>query len=75
MGLGIIDIWKISEEADLVTYAFEHEGRAGQFAINRITGEATQPVPEFRSVGHAARHKILTAWRAGELPDRTQWAG
>jgi hypothetical protein len=75
MGLGIIDIWKVSEQADLVTYAFEHEGKSGEFTINRKTGEATEPVPEHRSVGHAARHKIIKAWRSGVLPERTQWAG
>lgn len=75
MGLGVIDIWKVREEAGVVTYAFNHEGRTGQFTINRQTGEATEPVPEHRSVGHAARHTILKAWRSGELPERTQWAG
>jgi hypothetical protein len=75
MGLGVIDIWQVREEADLVTYAFDHEGHIGHFTINRRTGEATPPVPEHRSGGHAARHAIIKAWRAGALPTRAQWAG
>jgi hypothetical protein len=54
----VIDIWKVREEADFVTYAFGHEGRSGQITINRKTGEATQPAPEYRYGGHAARHTM-----------------
>ncbi|MNR15720.1 hypothetical protein D3C85_1322750 [compost metagenome] len=75
MGLGIIDIWKVFEQEELVIYAFEHEGRTGKFTINRRTGEATEPRPEHGSVGHAARYKVISAWREGALPERTQWAG
>jgi hypothetical protein len=75
MGLGIVDVWKVGEQGDLITYAYAHEGQGGEFTINRTTGEIAASKLGPGRAGYAAQHKIIKAWRQGLLPDRTQWAG
>jgi len=75
MGFGIVDIWKIAEADDFVTYAYDYEGRRGEFTISRSSGEITSLRMAPGSAGYAAQHKIRTAWRSGELPARAVWAG
>ena len=75
MGMGIVDIWKIADSGDFVTYAYNHEGHGGQFTIHRGSGEFSEVIMAPGRAGFAAQHKIKKHWAAGELPERTQWAG
>lgn len=75
MGRGIVDIRKVRQDGGRMTYAFEHEGRSGEFWINIQTGETSLAEPGDWWALFAAQHKIRQAWRAGSLPDRAQWAG
>jgi hypothetical protein len=83
MGYGVVDVWQTNVVGSLVTYAFEKldpaEHRTGSFVIDSETGEIVEQSfvvgdPNERA-GLSAQHKIIKAWREGELPVRTQWAG
>lgn len=77
MGFGIVNVWKVGEQDDLVTYAYKHEGGAegGEFTISRASGEFIASKLGPGRAGYAAQHVITKAWRQGNLPDRAQWAG
>ncbi len=77
MGYGIVNVWKVGEEGDLVAYAYKHEDEpeGGEFTISRATGEFTASKFGPSRAGYAAQHIITKAWGQGSLPERAQWAG
>jgi hypothetical protein len=75
MGFGFVDIGKTGQSGDIVTYAYEHQELSGAFTINIASGEITDIGTPMTRAAYAAQYKIITHWRKGELPERTQWAG
>lgn len=68
---------KIGTLGSLTSYSFTHEGWAGSFAMDTITGDFTDVVvPESAVAKRAclfAQHKVLKAWQAGDLPETLEW--
>jgi hypothetical protein len=79
MGFGVVHIVKIGTLGPLANYSFRHEGCEGAFAINTLTGDLTDVVAPDSAVGKRAclfaQHKVLKAWRSGELPEKLSWEG
>ncbi len=74
-----ISIVKVQENEESALYRFSTTaGSCGKFQISKSTGEVYLKVPlngdtEGRLFLRAA-HKIKTAWKKGEFPDRSCWA-
>ena len=79
MGFGVVHISKTGTLGSLASYSFTHGGWEGSFAINTLTGDFTDVVvPESATAKRAclfAQHKVLKAWRGGDLPETLEWAG
>ncbi len=70
---------KCFEDQDSARYRFESDGgEAGTLAIKKSSGEVTvvEPLPgdEKGHVFSRAAAKIRKEWKAGRLPDATEWA-
>ncbi len=70
---------KAFEDEESARYRFEAEaGKAGILAIKKSNGEVTvvEPLPgdDKAHVFSRAAAKIRKEWKAGRLPDVTEWA-
>lgn len=72
-------LWKEAEDIRHVIYRFSHDEVAiGRLKLDKITGEIEEieqvPIKEHYDMFLRARAKVYSNWKAGEIPDLTQWA-